>query len=88
LGGNETVTDTFPLVHGTVTGKPTTAPLDDRVQVWARITVAEIVTVPPLAGRFGGLATNEVRSGRCVGETVTLCALDVLLDEPWAVNVK
>ena len=56
LGGRVRLTDAVPFEHGMVTGSPGSGGLDEYVQVLARVTVAETVTLPPVAGRLGGTA--------------------------------
>ena len=54
---------TLPDVHGTVTGNPGTAGVEEKVQLVALATTADRVTVPPERGSPTGVEANDATVG-------------------------
>lgn len=61
--GSFTTLVAFPDVHETVAGSPATAGFEEKVHVLALATVAERVTLPPVAGSLLGLTVNDLTVG-------------------------
>ena len=89
LAGRETVVETVPTEHGTVTGSPEmTETLEEKVQLTAFATVADKVAGPPAELTGEGVEVKPEMVGAVfTGETVISVVVLTFVLEPTAVIV-
>ena len=68
MGGTTTLTDAVPLAHGIVEGSPAIDGETEKMQLVARFTTAESLTLPPATVNEFVLAVKETTLG-AVGRT-------------------